>query len=551
MAHLRYFRSNRPLRVELTQDSYTLGRSHACDVVLDSDAVSRQHARIERRGDVFVLEDLGSRNKTYLNGNLVTAAIELADNDIIRICNHHIIFLCDSTNDSSKFQVILKRGTADSTRVTLLHEATPEGSDLGLDGQARPREKLEALLEISRAYSSVCRADTLLSRVTDCLFRIFPQTDRCYILMRHETSGEPVPRAGKNRRGQIDSTPRLSRTVLHHVFENGQSLVAEDALQDPNLSEHGSVFDNLIRSIMCVPLFDETNRTCGAIWLHTEERVRQFREADLDLLVSVASMVSHGLQRARLHEQLLEHDRRLGEAEAGRSIQQTFLPLDWPTVPGYRFYANCRPALSVGGDYYGFIQLPRSRLAIALADVSGNGMAAALLMARLSSELRFAAINSPNASSAVQSLNRILHAEWPPDRFVTLLYAELNCADGALTIVNAGHIPPLLRDAAGGTTAIGEARCGPPLNALPDCTFDSVSLRLEPGAMMLFYTDGITDAYNLKQQRFGGARLREIVRLGSNDPGQAGNEIIHEVQQFLEGAPQRDDIALVCFGRDE
>jgi serine phosphatase RsbU (regulator of sigma subunit) len=284
--------------------------------------------------------------------------------------------------------------------------------------------------------------------------------------------------------------------------------------------------------------------------MHTENASRSFGEGDLDLLVSVASMVRLGLQRVCMHDQLLEHDRRVGESEAGRNIQQTFLPLDWPSIPGFRFYSNCRPALSVGGDYFGFIKLPGPRIAIALADVSGNGMAAALLMARLSSELRFAAINSTEPVAAVQSLNQLLTADWPPDRFVTLLYSELNYAANTLTLVNAGHMPPLLRAPDGGIRTMGERASGPPLNAAANYPFEALTLPLECGELVLFYTDGLVDAQNSRLEPFGIKRLTQTLRQANADPGQAGDSIMRAVAQFLEGNPQLDDLALVCFGRD-
>jgi sigma-B regulation protein RsbU (phosphoserine phosphatase) len=549
VAHLRLFRGNRPQRVELTNDSYVLGRSHSCDIVLESDAVSRRHARITYRNDTFILEDLGSRNKTYLNGNLIAAPAELADNDIIRICNHHIIFLCDSTTDSSRFQVVLKGGKDDSTRIKVLHDVAAKSRDLGLDEDARPREKLEAFLEINRSLSTVNRGELLLTRVLDCLFRIFPQTDRCYILMRSET-GATIPRAAKNRHGPPDTSPRLSQTILHHVFDNGRALLAEDAQHDPDLAQHGSVMDNLIHSIMCAPLPGDGLRPGGAIWMHTEDRARQFCAADLDLLVCVASMVSLGLQRGNMYEKLLDHDRRVGESEAGRNVQQMFLPIDWPSVPGYRFYANCRPALSVGGDYFGFTNLSESRMAIALGDVSGNGMAAALLMARLSSELRFAAINSSGPGEAVSSLNRILQSDWPADRFVTLLYAELDRSKASVALVNAGHMPPLLRSADGDVRSVGEAHAGPPLNAAPNHTYAVETISLEPGEILMFYSDGISDAMNPLQERFGRDRIQHLLSTASGDPGRAGDAILQAVLRYLQGGPQRDDMAVVCFGRE-
>lgn len=551
MAHLRLFKGNRPHRIELTEESYTIGRHHGCQVILDNDAVSRRHARIVLKGDAFFLEDLQSRNKTYLNGNLVQSPTALGDNDIIRICNHHIIFLTDSTTDSSRQQVILTGGKEDSTRIKAVHDTVGRSSDLGLVEGARPREKLQALREISSTLVAVLRVDELTGRVLDSLFKIFPQCDRGYVLLKGEDGNEPIPRATKSRLGTPDASIRISRTVLNQVFENGRALLAEDAYHDPKLGSQGSITDNLIHSIMCVPLKAQAQKPIGAIWLHTEDRLRQFKEEDLDLLVSVAGMVGVALERARLHEELLLQDRIRNEILTGQKIQQTFLPIDWPFIEGFRFYANNEPAQTVGGDYFGFIQMPDNHLAITLGDVAGKGPSAALLMARLSSELRFAAINTPDPASAVRSLNRIILDDWPADRFVTLLYMLLDLNDLSLTLVNAGHMPPLFRDRDGHVHSVAGEWSGPPLNVIPEYNYEAVTLTFKHGGTILAYTDGVTDARNSLDVPFGLERLIRAYRDAPPDPTQAGAMVIEAVRRFAAGCPQFDDIALICFGRAE
>jgi serine phosphatase RsbU (regulator of sigma subunit)/pSer/pThr/pTyr-binding forkhead associated (FHA) protein len=550
LAHLRLFEGNRPRRVELTGDSYTIGRHRDCQVILDNDAVSRHHARIVRQGDTYFLEDLGSRNRTYLNGNLVHEMTPLGDNDIIRVCNYNILFLSDTTDDSRQ-QIIVVGGKDDSTRIRALRDTISTGSDLGLVEDARPHEKLESLREISRTLVAVLRVEEMTRRVLDSLFRIFSQCDRGYILLKSEDGSEAVPRAIKNRRDDTDPNVRISRTVLNQVLGNRHAIIAEDATLDSKLGSQGSIADNFIHSIMCVPLMVRGAKPIGAIWLHTEDQRRQFKEEDLDLLVSIAGMVGIALERAILHEDLLLQDRIKNEILAGRKIQQNFLPIDWPFVHGYRFYADYEPAQSVGGDFYGFIPLPNDRIAITLGDVAGKGLSAALLMARLTSELRFAAINNPDPAAAIRSLNRIIETEWPDDRFVTLLFMLLDLEDHSMSLVNAGHMPPLFRGNDGHVLPVAAEQSGPPLNTASGYNYEAVTLTFRHGGTILAYTDGVTDARNLADASFGPDRLIRAYQDAPPDPTQAGAAVIQAVRRFATGCPQFDDIALLCFGREE
>src|SRR5262249_55371794 len=154
-----------------------------------------------------------------------------------------------------------------------------------------------------------------------------------------------------------------------------------DASSDAQFNMSQSISDFRIRSIMCVPLMSQAAKPMGIIQVYTEDRRHQFTQEDLDLLVSVASTAAIATENARLHEEILAKARIERELQFAAEVQRGFLPADWPEVPGYGFYAFYDAAYSVGGDYYGFIELPENRLAISLGDVSGKGMPAAMLMA--------------------------------------------------------------------------------------------------------------------------------------------------------------------------
>ena len=205
----------------------------------------------------------------------------------------------------------------------------------------------------------------------------------------------------------------------------------------------------------------------------------------------------------------------------------------------------------MGGDYFDYVAAPDGRLAIAMGDVSGKGVSAALLMARLCSDVRFCVATSPTPEEAVSRLNRALVDPLAQDRFVTFLLLVLDPRDNTLTVVNAGHIPPLVRHGAGGTFAeLGVEEAGPPLGSDSQRSYASVRYAISPGDVLLMYTDGIREANNKAGALFGGLRARAAVRSAGADPAAVGKAVLSAVERFCEGAPQSDDICLVCFGRD-
>jgi serine phosphatase RsbU (regulator of sigma subunit) len=253
-----------------------------------------------------------------------------------------------------------------------------------------------------------------------------------------------------------------------------------------------------------------------------------------------------------MHEEILAKARIERELQFAAEVQRGFLPADWPEVAGYGFYAFYDAAYSVGGDYYGFIELPDNRLAISLGDVSGKGMPAAMLMARLSSDIRFSAITMANPAAAVRSVNRSLSEAGLTDKFVTLLFMILDKTHHSVTLVNAGHMPLMLRQPTGEISEIGEATAGLPLNVSsdPDYEYQTVAFPLEPGCTALVYTDGVSEAMNPAGDLFGIERLREAFRKAPANPTLAGEAVIREVRSFAAGRHQNDDITLICFGRN-
>jgi serine phosphatase RsbU (regulator of sigma subunit) len=308
-----------------------------------------------------------------------------------------------------------------------------------------------------------------------------------------------------------------------------------------------------LRSVMCVPLTTPEGKAFGVLQLDTLDPARKFNDDDLRLLWGVANQAAVALENARLHEELLERVQLERDLEVAGQVQRSLLPEGLPDVAGYDFFAHYAAALTVGGDYYDFIPLPQQRLAVTLGDVAGKGVAAALLMAKLSSEMRTALLAEAEPAEAMARLNEALYPHTQrTHRFVTLTAAVLDPARQRVTVINAGHLPPLLyrraddalheavpRDAAG--TVLGMDR---------GLKFRPVAVDLRPGDCLLLFTDGVCEAVNgwQKYQLLDGihAALRGG---GPYGPRSLGERLVKAVEQHATRDNPVDDVAVVCFGR--
>jgi phosphoserine phosphatase RsbU/P len=247
----------------------------------------------------------------------------------------------------------------------------------------------------------------------------------------------------------------------------------------------------------------------------------------------------------------LAHDRLKRDMELARAVQRGILPPRLPEVPGYEFFAYYESALEIGGDYYDFIPLPRQRLAVMLGDVAGKGVAAALLMAKLSADARFCMLTEPDPAAAVTRLNSLMTQSGITDRFVTLAATILDHASHTVTFVNAGHPSPLIYHRA--TRAVGDATSlmvpGLPLGILDGFAYASSQVELEPGDCILAFTDGVTEAMDMNDVQFRTEGIYAAVRGEAYSPRGLGERVVQAAKQFAAGRSQHDDIALVGFGR--
>jgi phosphoserine phosphatase RsbU/P len=240
------------------------------------------------------------------------------------------------------------------------------------------------------------------------------------------------------------------------------------------------------------------------------------------------------------------------ELKVAEEVQHRLLPRSLPGIPGYEFFAYYHAAYEVGGDYYDFVAMPEDRLGIALGDVSGKGVAAALIMAKFSGDTRLALQAAGSPSAAAHALNRALCESGIDERYITLNLAVLDPRAGRLQICSAGHPPLLLRRPDGGVERLCRDSGCLPLGILPDAAYQQVEVTLGPGEVAVLYSDGVTDARNASGDLFDTCehpRLRRVLEQTPGGPVAIGEAVLREVRGFSRGQAQADDLTLLCFGR--
>jgi phosphoserine phosphatase RsbU/P len=293
------------------------------------------------------------------------------------------------------------------------------------------------------------------------------------------------------------------------------------------------------------------DKLLGFISLGPKRSEEPYSGTDMRLLKSVATQTGLALENARLTaaiaDEVANRERLNRELEIAREVQERLFPQDLPAIAGLDYCGYCRPALGVGGDYYDFLQLPGGKLGIAVGDVSGKGISAALMMASLQASLRGQTFDGPDDLVRLMSrVNRLVYEASSANRYATFFYAQYDPATRQFTYVNAGHNAPMVfRPMDGGWQILGLDQGGPVVGLLPKYACQQATITLVPGDVMVAYTDGVSEAMNPADEEWGEERMMEAAE---NCAGLAANEMIRRLiaaaDAFAAGAKQHDDMTL-------
>jgi serine phosphatase RsbU (regulator of sigma subunit)/pSer/pThr/pTyr-binding forkhead associated (FHA) protein len=546
-------------RFVLSGDRAVIGRSAECEVPLDVPAVSRRHAAVIRDRGRFFVEDLNSRNGTFLNDTKVLDRTPLRDGDHLVICDQEFRFHSGNASsfveeDDSLAATDIAELVDDSTavqRASVMATFDVSGGSASWRLSAKPEVKLAALLEISNNLAKTLSVNEILPKLLDSLFKIFVQADRGFVVMRTKSDGQLVPVAVKTRRSGDDERMRISRTIIEEAMKSRKAILSADAASDERFGMAQSIADFSIRSMICAPMIGGDDKPLGVIQIDTLNQRARFTDEDLEVLAGVASQAAVSFDNAAMHEQVVAQRAMQRDLELARRMQRTLLPSKPPQVPGYFFFDYYQAARQVGGDYYDYVQLPGGRFAVIVGDVAGKGVPAALLMARLSADVRFSLASEEDPAKAVQLMNEGFSRHDWQDRFVTMIAAVVNPRDNELTTVNAGHMAPLLRRRGGEVEEIGEEAAGLPLGVAHGYQYECHTHILEPGDVVTIFTDGFSEAMNGERELYGLERLKKQISTPSVSVADFGQHILEDVSRFVDGFDQSDDMCLVCFGRVE
>jgi phosphoserine phosphatase RsbU/P len=402
-------------------------------------------------------------------------------------------------------------------------------------------EELFLLQRVAQKINSILDLETLLDQIVDDVANTFGY-NRLAVLLKDNETNELVIAAGwtgelclKGTRFKIGQGAGMSA----HAAASGETFYAPDVRKIPFYVAG----EEDTRSEIDIPLkihgeligvFNIQHTTMNAF---SPERIR--------LLEALAGHVATAIANARMFQrERLEKERMAKELEEARAIQTDLFPLKPPESCGFEIAGVCLPCREVGGDWYDYIPMSDGRLAVVLADVSGKGMAAALLMSSTRSVLRMHAARGLSPGEVLSEVNRFLVQDLPASRFVTLIYSVVNQAKRKITFASAGHLPPVFVDSAGARFL--ETDAGLPLGIM-ECDFSEHEIDMPAGSRLFFYSDGVTEAINSSLDEYGAGRILKHV---TNQTATV-QSLLDDVDEFTSGYPKADDVTVVMIGSGE
>jgi sigma-B regulation protein RsbU (phosphoserine phosphatase) len=575
MATLIVVEQGKKTSFELKPGPNLVGRHPDCAIEIVQASVSGKHAAIHGENGAFFVEDTGSRNGTFVNKQQITTRTKLKHNDMVQFGDAVSKFEQPETVPAPPPPAPIAAprpamtasaapagaaGTIDDTMLGTISLDDDTEDDTNITGQmaghgrfgildSNPEAKLKAVLEISNSLAGEVDLNVLLPKILDTLFSIFTYADRGCILLK-DAKGEMVPKAMRHRRQGEDASVRLSRTIINKVLTDKCGLMSADASTDDAFSGSQSIADLKIRSMMCVPLLGLNSVPLGVLSIDSQNPLGQFGQEDLEILMTVAGQAALSYENARLMQSYAQKLKQDGELEIAQTVQRALLPTTFPKVDGYEFFASYDSAQAVGGDYFDVFPLPDGKIVLSFGDVAGKGVPGALIMSRMSSCVQSTIRHVTELEEAICAINDHMCDSAVEGRFVTYILAIVDPATNTFKLSNAGHMSPIIRRASGEVEQFDEDLVGPPIGVVDGYPFESETKSLEPGDLIVLFTDGVDEAMNYQDELYGGDRLLEFVKNGPAKADELGKALLADVRKHANGRPQNDDITIMTFGRN-
>ena len=337
--------------------------------------------------------------------------------------------------------------------------------------------------------------------------------------------------------------------IAGHVAKTGKTVNLKDAWKDKRFFSGFDLRTGFqTKTMLCMPMRDRNKKVIGVFQI-LNKRQGTFDKDDEQFLEAFSLHAALAIETARLHQAIVEKEKMEKEIEIAANIQRRLLPKEIPFLPGYEIDAVARPSKHVGGDYFDIIPLAESKFALVVADVSGKGVPAALLVSTLQASLHAYIEGNAKLPDLVKKLNGVVYRNTEPDRYITFFIGVLDLAKGLFTYVNAGHNFPYVFNPT--KNSIDPLKAGGlPLGMFDFAEFqeDTVNLSLSEG--MVLYTDGVTEAMDRSFTEYGEERFqRSIKESGSGSVNALKDRILLDIEQFVGGEPQSDDLTFMVLKR--
>lgn len=532
---------------EVKGDSLVFGRSSKADLAVPDRYMSRLQARLYREGESWLIEDLGGRNTTLLNGKALTRPERVGPGDLISVSDTRIyVEVPGAPARTSPVDLPDAGQTLFRPAAALLAEGAGRNvRDSDAAALRHHTDRLRQLNEFHRTLAAPITLEALLELVLDRAFADLRPEEAVIFLRQADGS---FARVAQRRLPGLAGDFLYSRSLAREVTEKGLAALVEDASADDRFNKAESIMSSGIRSIVAAPLLDSEGCP-GLIVLNARIHVRRFSENDMEELVSLAAAAAMRIRNIALAEDAAKRAVLEKELALARQIQMTLLPAELPAVPGFELRASNIPTREVSGDLYQ-VQLRREdrECVVLLADVSGKGMAASLLTASLEA-LAAGPIEVGHPPDGICSrLSRRLYARTSAERYATGFVAVLHTGSGRFCYTNAGHNPALLVRASGEHEELKAT--GLPLGLMPTADYEREERTLGAGDLVVIYTDGVTEAANRAGEEYGLDRLLELSRAHMASGVQAlADALQSDLDAFADGVPFGDDRTFLLLRR--
>lgn len=528
-----------PFRQTLQGPTVSIGRASECTIPIKDRFLSRKHAEIVMAGDRWILKDLGSANGTYLNGTRVEKDTVLKAGDRIRLGDSEIVFEAQEHNTDRFFAV---EDTAERPSISI-----PVTDIDHRRGESRDVARLQTLTALAAELIEDRPMHELFGFIVDRVMEHLQPSRAALALLADDGlsfSQVELKRADESETSEL----KISRTLLAEVVQQKRALAYMNVAVSEKLSRAQSIIMQGIHSVLCSPVMIGDS-VVGVLYVDYLLNQRDISEEDVRLVAQIARFAAIKLETTRLREEAIQKRIIDEELKTASNIQRRLLPAPPAGVAGFTFTGSNQACRTVSGDYYDFVVRPDGKVYFVIADVSGKGVTAGLMMAGLQVAFRIFSKTDPDPATLVSQLNAALRETLPRSKFVSLFLGRLDTTSGEVQYVNAGHTPPIwIRRNGVEEVVAGDILLG----VITSAEYSKHSLQLEPGDSLVLFTDGVTEATDAEGNELGSDALLQALRTHhASRADTIANAVTESVLNHAGDSDHLDDdVTIVVVSRD-